>query len=65
MKVSSSKSQADLFSYRVMKDKRILVYRDRRLVRMIDKKTSTNLISSLDGKSSVETHKILARATGL
>lgn len=65
MKVSSKKSPADLFSYRVMKDKRILVYRDRKLVRMIDRKTSTNLISSLDGKSTVETHKILARATGL
>ncbi len=64
MKVSSKKTPTDLFSYRVMKDKRILVYRDRKLVKMMDKKTSSRLITNLDGKTSMETHKILAKATG-
>ena len=64
MKVSpAKKNPTDLFSYRVMKDKRILVYRDRKLVKMIDLKTSSKLIGNLNGKSSLETHKILAKAT--
>lgn len=56
-------SRDDLYSYRVMKDKRILVFKDRKLIKMMDSKTSSNLIGSLNGKSSLETHKILAQAT--
>jgi len=46
-----------------MKDKRILVFKDRKLIKMMDPATSSNLIGSLNGKSSLETHKILAQAT--
>jgi hypothetical protein len=55
-------SRDDLYSYRVMKDERILVFKNRKLVKMIDTKTSRNLIDNLDGKTSLETHKILAQA---
>ena len=47
----------DLYSYRIMKDKRMLVYRDRRLIKMIDTRTSGILASRLNGKSSGEAHK--------
>ena len=65
MKTPSKAHPGDnLYSYRIMKDKRILVFKDRRLVKMIDSRTSSRLIGSLDGKSSLEAHKILAKAAG-
>ena len=51
----------DLYSYRMMKDKRMLVYRNRKLIKMINSKTSGILADRLNGKSTGETHKILAK----
>ncbi len=59
---ADKENRKDLYSYRIMKDKRMLVYKDRKLVKMIDSKTSEKLIGNLHGKDSSETHKILAKA---
>ncbi|OQY33470.1 MAG: hypothetical protein B6241_07865 [Spirochaetaceae bacterium 4572_59] len=58
------KEKKDLYSYRVMKDERVLVYKDRKLIKMFDSETSNHLISNLNGKSILETDSILAKAAG-
>lgn len=58
------KVKENLYSYRVMKDERLLVYKDRKLIKMFDSKTSSHLMANLNGKSLQETHKILAKAAG-
>ena len=61
---ANEKVKDNFYSYRVMKDERILVYRNRKLIKMIDSKTSSHLIPDLDGKSIQETHSILAKVAG-
>lgn len=62
--IANERVKEDFYSYRVMKDERVLVYKDRKLVKMFDSKASSHLITDLNGKSIQETHSILAKAAG-